>query len=113
MGKCAFHQASIVHLDFDPQAGREMSGPHFALVISNDEFNESEMAMVCPITQGTYHREGGFTTSLMGTGTTTQGVVVANAAQILDMKARNARFIEYVDSDTLEIVIAKVQAIIE
>ncbi|WP_193157928.1 hypothetical protein [Vibrio navarrensis] len=49
----------------------------------------------------------------MDTGTKTQSVVIANAAQVLDMKARNARFVEYVDSNTLDIVIAKVQAIIE
>lgn len=113
MPRYNFHQASIVHLDFDPSTGREMKGEHYALVISNDDFNESEMAMVCPITQGSYHREGGFTTTLMGSGTKVNGVVVANQAQILDLKERKAKFIEYVDSEILEEVLAKVQAIIE
>lgn len=90
-----------------------MKDKHFALVISNDDFNESGMAMVCPITQGTFHREGGFTTTLMGTGTKTQGVIIANQAQILDLKGRNATFIEYVDSDILDEVLAKVQAILD
>ncbi|WED20601.1 type II toxin-antitoxin system PemK/MazF family toxin [Vibrio sp. JC009] len=113
MSKYSFNQSSIVHLDFDPSSGREMKGEHFALVISNDTFNQSEMAMVCPITQGTYHREGGFTTTLMGTGTKTQGVIVSNQARILDMRERRARFIEYVDYDVLSEVLAKVQAIID
>ncbi|EKO3892289.1 MULTISPECIES: type II toxin-antitoxin system PemK/MazF family toxin [Vibrio] len=113
MSKYSFHQSSIVHLEFDPSTGREMKGKHFALVISNDEFNESEMAMVCPITQGIYHREGGFTTTLMGTGTKTNGIIVANQAQILDLKQRKAKFIEYVDSNVLDEVLAKVKAILD
>jgi hypothetical protein len=56
----------MVHFKFVPQAGREMKGKHYALVLSNDTFNKSELALVAPITQGTYHREGGFTVTLMG-----------------------------------------------
>ena len=52
------------------------------------------MALVAPITQGTYHREGGFTVTLMGTGIDTVGVVVTNASKILDLRARKAVFKE-------------------
>lgn len=85
-----FRRGDVVHLDFDPQSGREMKGNHYALVISNDLFNKSGMCMVCPITQGSYHRDGGFTTTLMGTGIDTQGVVVASEAKIRSGGAQGA-----------------------
>lgn len=84
----------MIHFKFVPQAEREMKGKHYALVLSNDTFNKSELALVAPITQGTYHREGGFTVTLMGTGIDTAGVVVTNASKILDLRARKAVFIE-------------------
>ena len=112
MANYAFKRGDIVHLDFSPQAGREMKDPHFALVVSKDEFNQQGMAMVCPITQGTFHREGGFTTSLMGTGMDTQGVVVSSMIQTLDMIARKAKFKERCDDIVLDEVLAKLEAII-
>lgn len=112
MSNYKFKQGDIIHLQFDPQAGREMKGKHYALVLSNDTFNKSELALVAPITQGTYHREGGFTTSLMGTGTETIGVVVANASKILDLRARKAAFKERCPEYILDEVHAKFEAIL-
>ena len=68
--------------------------------------------MVCPITQGSYHRDGGFTSTLMGTGMDTQGVVVASEAKILDLVARKASFKERCDEYVTEEVLAKVSAIL-
>lgn len=112
LSKYQFKQGDIVSLNFDPQAGREMAGQHYALVLSNNRFNQSELALVAPISQGTFHREGGFTTTLMGTGTTTSGVVVANAAKILDLSARKARFREACPVYIVEEVQAKFEAIL-
>lgn len=89
-----------------------MKGKHYALVLSNDAFNQSELALVAPITQGTYHREGGFTTTLMGAGTDTAGVIVANAAKILDLRARQAAFKERCPDVILDEVVAKFEAIL-
>lgn len=112
MPNYTFKQGDIIHMDFSPQSGREMKGEHDGLIISNDRFNKSEMALVAPITQGTYHRDGGFTTTLMGTGTSTQGVVVANACKILDLRARNAKFKEKCPLDIVDEVHAKFEAIL-
>lgn len=112
MAARVFRRGDVVHLDFDPQSGREMKGNHYALVISNDLFNKSGMCMVCPITQGSYHRDGGFTTTLMGTGMDTQGVVVASEVKILDLVARKASFKERCDEFVTEEVLAKVCAIL-
>jgi mRNA interferase ChpB len=89
-----------------------MRGPHFALILSNQTFNQSEFALVAPITHGSFHREGGLTTSLMGTGTDTTGIIVVNAAKILDMKARQAKFKELCPEYIVEEVLAKFSAIL-
>lgn len=91
-----FKPGDIVHLDFDPAAGREMKGPHFGLVLSKQPFNRHGLAVVCPITQGRQDtaRADGLAVSLMGSGTETQGVVLSHLAKTLDLKSRSARFKE-------------------
>ena len=89
-----------------------MSGDHYALILSNDIFNRSELALVAPITQGIFHRDGGFTTTLMGAGTDTVGVVVVSAAKILDLRARKASFKERCPEFVLDEVLAKFEAIL-
>jgi mRNA interferase ChpB len=112
LSKYTFNKGDIVHLQFDPQAGREMKGKHYALVLSNSHFNQSELALVAPITQGNYHREGGFTNTLMGSGTHTSGLIVANAAKILDLRAREASFKETCPDYILDEVVAKFETIL-
>ncbi|WP_371195054.1 type II toxin-antitoxin system PemK/MazF family toxin [Glaciecola sp. SC05] len=111
--KSNFKRGDIVHLNFDPQSGREMKGKHYALVISNDTFNRSGLAMVCPITQGIHHREGGFTTTLMGTGLDTLGVVVSSQVKTLDLHSRRASLKEHCDRYVVDEVLAKVMAILD
>lgn len=41
----------VVHLDWAPSRGREMRGPHYALVLSADRYNVATgLAVLCPIT---------------------------------------------------------------
>jgi mRNA-degrading endonuclease toxin of MazEF toxin-antitoxin module len=41
----------VVHLDWAPSQGREMKGPHYALVLSADLYNVATgLTVVCPIT---------------------------------------------------------------
>jgi mRNA interferase MazF len=41
----------LVHLDWSPSHGREMRGPHYALVLSADLYNVTTgLAVVCPVT---------------------------------------------------------------
>lgn len=88
-----FQPGDIIHLEFDPAAGREMKGPHFGLVLSLHEFNRTGLAVICPITQGQQQaaRTAGYAVSLMGCGTETQGVVLAHMAKTLDWKERKAK----------------------
>jgi mRNA-degrading endonuclease toxin of MazEF toxin-antitoxin module len=41
----------VVHLNWAPSQGREMRGPHYALVLSADSYNVATgLVIVCPIT---------------------------------------------------------------
>lgn len=41
----------VVHVDWAPSQGREMRGPHYALVLSADQYNVATgLAVLCPIT---------------------------------------------------------------
>lgn len=87
-----FDPGDIIHLDFDPATGKEMQGPRYGLVLSTRDFNQTGMAVICPITQGAQAnaRAGGFVVSLMGSGTATQGVVLSHHAKSLDWRKRRA-----------------------
>ena len=70
------------------------------------------MALVAPITQGTYHRKGDFTVTLMGTGIDTTGIVVTNASKILALCARKAVFKQKCNEYIVDEVQAKFEAIL-
>jgi len=97
-------QGDIIWLDFNPQAGHEQKGRRPAIVISSNDFNDFEKttAMVCPIT----NTDRELATQLpLDKGTNTKGVIMCNQAKILDLRQRNAEFIEKApNSITLEAV---------
>lgn len=107
-------RGEIYHVDLNPILGREQSGARFVLVVSTAAFNQLGTQFVCPITQGgNYARNSGFAVSLIGTGGKTGGVVLCNQLRSLDLRARNARFIERVPEFIVGEVIAKISAILE
>ena len=106
-----FARGDIIHLHFDPSAGREMKGPHFGLVVSPKVFNQAfGFAMVCPISQGAAGsaRTEGFTVSLMGSGTDTQGAVHCHQLKSLDMRVRQAVFKERAPDFIMDEVLARI-----
>ncbi|WP_035053411.1 type II toxin-antitoxin system PemK/MazF family toxin [Andreprevotia chitinilytica] len=108
-----FDPGDIIHLDFDPAAGKEMKGPHFGLVLSIRAFNNSGLAIVCPITQGAQDnaRSGGFAVSLMGCGTETQGIILSHQAKTLDWRARRAKKREQAPDYVLQDVLDRYRSI--
>jgi len=93
-------QGDIVWIDLDPQAGREQKGRRPALVVSNNTFNnfDKPAAMVCPIT----NTDRGVPIHVRLDGRIqTSGVVMCDQAKILDLKMRNADFIERVPDDII------------
>ena len=103
----------IVHLQFDPAAGREMTGPHYGLVVSHKEFNQLGLAMICPISQGqaTEQRTHGTVVTLMGTGTATTGSIHCHQLKSLDWRVRQAKRKESVPAYLVDEVWARLEAI--
>ena len=98
--------------DLNPTAGKEQQGYRPVLVISEKEFNRLGLCVVCPITQGgQLSRYAGFAVTLMGTGSSTQGVVMCNQPRTIDVAARGGRFVEDVSDDLLEEVLARLRPI--
>ena len=110
-----YDRGDIVRIHLNPVAGSEITGDSRpCLVLSVKAFNRLGSTLVAPITQGgNFSRVQGFTVSLMGTGTETQGVVLVNGVRMLDLRARVSKKIEMAPAYIVDEVLAKLQAIIE
>ena len=96
----------------NPTAGKEQQGSRPVLVVSAKVFNRLGLCVVCPITQGgQLSRYAGFAVTLMGTGSSTQGVVMCNQPRTIDAAARGGRFVEDVSDDLLEEVLTRLRPI--
>ena len=105
-------RGEIWFADLNPTAGKEQQGSRPVLVVSEKEFNRLGLCVVCPITQGgQLSRYAGFAVTLMGTGCATQCVVMCNQPRTVDLAARGGRFVEDVNDDLLDEVLARVQPI--
>lgn len=99
----------------DPTLGKEQQGFRPVLVVSDKAFNGLGLSVVCPITQGGQQsRFAGFSVTLIGSGSETQGVVMCNQPRAIDMAARSGRFVESLaSSDLMDEVLARLQPIFE
>lgn len=108
-------RGDILALSLDPTHGREIRGSRPVLVLSADAFNKaSGLLLVAPITQGgSAARETGFSVTLMGSGTKTQGVVLCDQTRTVDARARSFSKIERAPSAVVEEALDAVRAILE
>jgi mRNA interferase ChpB len=85
------------------------------LVLSADTFNKaSGLLLVAPITQGgNAARETGFSVTLMGSGTRTQGVVLCDQTRTIDARARTFKRLEKVPAALVEEALDAVRSILE
>lgn len=110
-----FQRGDIVRVNLNPTVGRELQGDgRPALVLSEQDFNQlTGTPLVVPITQGgNLARVAGFTVSLMGCGTETQGVILTHAIRSLDLQGRGAKVIGRVPDSIMDEVLAKVGAVL-
>ena len=85
------------------------------LVLSADAFNAaSGLLLVVPITQGgNLARSNGFSVTLMGAGTRTQGVICCDQSRTIDARARTFRRIERAPASVIAEAIDAVRAILD
>lgn len=108
-------RGDILELTLDPTHGREIRGSRPVLVLSADAFNKaSGLLLVAPITQGgNASRENGFSVTLMGTGTVTQGVVLCDQTRTVDARARTFKRIEKAPSQQVDEALDALRSILE
>ena len=64
-------------------------------------------------TRGDFARDHGFAVSLSGAGTKATGVVLCNQLRAIDLRERQATFIERVPDHIMDEVLARVQPLFE
>ncbi|HMS27274.1 MAG TPA: type II toxin-antitoxin system PemK/MazF family toxin [Burkholderiaceae bacterium] len=97
-------------VDLNPTKGREQAGTRPVLVLSPAD---ETLAIVLPISQGiTLARSQGFAVSLMGTGLTTQGVVICNQPRTVALRERNGKKIETAPADVMLEVLARIAPLV-
>ncbi|OLP58287.1 pemk protein [Xaviernesmea oryzae] len=107
-------RGDIWHVDLEPIKGREQAGSRYVLIVSQASFNRLGTPLVVPITTGgQFARFQGFAVSLSGAGTLSNGVILCNQLRAVDLKARQARFIERVPDFIVEDVLARVSTIFD
>ncbi|MFG6656160.1 type II toxin-antitoxin system ChpB family toxin [Scandinavium sp. M-37] len=111
----SFERGDIVLVSFSPACGREQQGvSRPAIILSTAAFNRTGTALVAPVTQGgNFAREAGFSVSLSGSGTKTNGVVLINQVRMVDLGARGASKIETAPAEIVEEALARLMAIVE
>ena len=99
----------------NPTAGREITGDFRpCLVLSPKAFNRLGISLVAPITQGgNYARVKGFTVTLMGLGTDTQGVVLISGIRMADLVARKGTKVETAPPELVDEVLAILATLVE
>ena len=110
-----FNRGDIVRACLNPTAGNEMQGDmRPCLVLSPKAFNKLGLTLIAPITQGgNFARFQGFSVSLMGAGTETQGVILVNGVRSVDLKARKAKKVESLPSEIVDEALAILSAILD
>lgn len=108
-------RGDILELSLDPTHGREIRGSRPVLVLSADAFNQaSGLLLVAPITHGGMaSRQSGFSVTLMGAGTRTQGVILCDQTRTVDAKARTFRRLEKAPVQVVQEALEAVRAILE
>lgn len=102
-------QGDIVALTFDPQSGHEQKGRRPALIVSNQIFNKHlGLAFACPITNT--KRDFPFHIEVNSPNIT--GFVMTEQLKSIDYNARNMKFIEKANQETISQVLGIIDSII-
>ncbi len=103
-------RGDVLWLDFNPQTGHEQAGRRPALILSPLAYNQkTSLALVCPITSQikAYPFE-----VLIPEHLPIKGVVLCDQVKNLDWKQGNASFICELPPQELQLVIAKIKALL-
>ena len=106
-------RGDIYLVSLDPTSGHEQKGSRPVVIVSPDAFNQvTQLPVVLPITTG-----GDFA-SLVGfavplTGIKTKGVIRCDQPRVLDLAARQARWVDSVPDAIMDDVLARLSTLFE
>lgn len=112
-------RGDLVHVNLSPSAGRELTGPHYALILSPVQYNRPSGLVVCvPITSRV--RGGPFEVALprgllppkAGVGEVSS-VVLSDALRQLDYRERSMSLVAKCPPDVLDEVTVRALALID
>ena len=85
-------QFDVIHIQFNPQAGREQADKRYAFVLSPEKYNSvARLCVLCPITT----KAKGYPFEVpVPDGSKTTGVVLADQIKSMDWSVRGSEFFE-------------------
>src|SRR5438067_13601222 len=102
-------RGDLVHMNFQPSAGREQTGPRYAIVLSPKNYNRAAgLAVCCPITS----QVKGYPFEVAVGGQRIGGVVLCDHVRSVDWRERGMQFAEKATADVLHAVVGHVAALI-
>ncbi len=106
-------RGDIYLVSLDPSAGHEQKGNRPVVIVSPDNFNQAtKLPVVLPITTGgEFARRLGFAVPL--TGIKTSGVIRCDQPRVLDLAARQARWVDSVPNAIMDDVLARIATLFE
>lgn len=103
-------RGDIVVIDLNPTKGQEQAGVRPVFVLSPAS---ETLAIVLPISQGlTLARSQGFTVTLMGAGTITQGSIICNQPRTVSILERGGKKIEHAPDSIIEEVLLRIAPLV-
>ena len=107
----------IAHLNFSPSAGREMTGPHYALIITDREYARvTGYALACPITS--HPRGWPFELAVpkgllpLKAGEVLESVILTDAVRQIDFRERSAALVAKAPTELVAAVLARIAALV-
>lgn len=86
-------QYDVIHIQFNPQAGRELADKHYAFVLTSEKYNSlTRLCVLCPITSKI---KGYPFEVIIPAGGKMNGAVLADHVKSLDWSARQSEFVEH------------------
>ena len=105
-------EGDVIEIDGDDAVGHEQRGRRPALVVSVNAFQESGLAIVCPITThgGRASRSGSDVEVPVPAGFAVSGAVLSYQPKTIDWRARKAERIEHLPRTVLLQVRARLKS---
>jgi mRNA interferase MazF len=102
-------RGDLVHVNFQPSAGREQTGPRYAIVLSPRSYNRAAgLTVCCPITS----QVKGYPFEIPVAGNIVKGVVLSDHVRSIDWRERGMQFAEKAPESVVQSVAEHVAVLI-